>query len=95
MYNLSLHDPRDPLPQRARGRVSVKDATDLAWDIIQLLERPGDELPELAAIRQACKNARTLAQVCDFLRQGHLFDIEPQEEELHLPDGAFIPPPRD
>jgi len=77
------------------GGITVKDATSLAWDIIQLLERPGDELPEAAAIREACRNAQTLARVCDFLRQGTLFDLDPDGDLPPLPDGAFIPPPTD
>lgn len=80
----------------SRAGVSVKDATSLAWDIIQLLERPGDEVPEVAAIREACRNAQLLARVCDFLRQGHMFDLEVDPDPLSdLPDGAFIPPPTD
>lgn len=77
------------------GGISVQDATSLAWDIIQLLERPGDELPEAAAIKEACRNAQLLARVCDFLRQGTLFEIPDDGDQLELPDGAFLPPPND
>jgi len=69
----------------------IQMATRRAWDIIQLLERPGDEIPGLREIREACRSARELTMLCETLDRlaswpGDLeLEHDDQELENHSP----------
>lgn len=77
------------------ARVTYELALRAAWDVIQLLERPGNELPELEAVREACRRAEELHRICRWLKEAA--DPLPLllDPELQVLDGEFIHPPED